>query len=78
MTSPKVSVIITAYNYAEYIEEALDSVLNQTFDNFELVVVDDGSTDNTPEILREYSYEHSDKVRVVTLNPGWNGFSRCV
>jgi CMP-N-acetylneuraminic acid synthetase len=68
MASPKVSVIITAYNYAEYIEKALDSVLNQTFDNFELVVVDDGSTDNTPEILREYSYEHSDKVRVVTLD----------
>lgn len=67
MATPKVSVIVTAHNYAEYIREALDSVLHQTFDDFELVVVDDGSTDETPEILRGYSYEYPDKVRVVTL-----------
>lgn len=68
MASPKISVIVTAHNYAEYLEEALDSVLDQTFDDFELVVVDDGSTDETPEILRKYSYEYPDTVRVIMLD----------
>jgi CMP-N-acetylneuraminic acid synthetase len=68
MASPKVSVIVTAHNYAEFIKEALDSALAQTFDDFELVVVDDGSTDETPEILRNYSYEYPETVRVVTLD----------
>lgn len=68
MGSPRVSVIVTAHNYAEYLRECLDSVLKQTFDDFELVVVDDGSTDETPKILRDYSYEHPDTVRVITLD----------
>lgn len=64
---PKVSVIVTAHNYAEFLEECLDSALDQTYDDFELVVVDDGSTDETPEILRDYAYEHPETVKVVTL-----------
>lgn len=67
MSEPKVSVIVTAHNYAEFLEECLDSVLEQTYVDFELVVVDDGSTDETPEILREYSYEFPEIVRVVRL-----------
>lgn len=50
-----VSVIIVVYNGEEYIKEAIESVLNQTYKNIELIVADDGSTDNTAEIVKNYS-----------------------
>src|SRR3569832_1791210 len=51
---PRVSVLMAAYNSAAYIGEAIESVLNQTIDDFELIVVDDGSTDHSPGIIARY------------------------
>ena len=53
--NPLVSVIITNYNYSKYLGEAIESVLNQSYRNFELIIVDDGSTDNSTEIIQDYS-----------------------
>jgi len=68
MSDPLVSVIITAHNYADYLEHCLDSAIDQTFDDYEIVVVDDGSTDETPEILKEYTFEYPDLITVVRLD----------
>lgn len=50
-----VTVIVPAYNYANFIGECLDSVLSQTFKSWECIVIDNGSTDNTQEIVKSYS-----------------------
>jgi len=56
---PRVSVVIPAFNYAEYLGDALDSVLAQTMDDWECIVVDDGSTDDTPAVARAYASRDS-------------------
>ena len=55
MNNPAISVIMTAYNTEKYIKEAIESILNQTFKDFEFIIVDDGSTDNTRLIIEEYA-----------------------
>lgn len=54
MTEPLVSVAMPCYNEEKYIRESIESVLNQTYRNVEIVVVDDGSTDGSADIIREY------------------------
>ena len=51
MNHPKISVIIPCYNHSQFIIEAMESVLNQTFDNFECIIINDGSTDDTEEVV---------------------------
>lgn len=55
------SVIIPNYNNATYLEKSLKSVLNQTFTNYELIVIDDVSTDNSVEIVKNIFNEYKDK-----------------
>lgn len=50
----KISVVMPAYNAEEYISESIESVLKQSFEDFELIIVDDGSTDNTVEIIKSF------------------------
>ncbi len=52
--SPRVSVIVTCYNYGQYLAECLASVEAQTYDNIEVVIVDDGSTDNTRDVAQDF------------------------
>ena len=68
---PRISVILPAYNRAELIGDAIDSVLAQDFGHFEVIVVDDGSTDGTDEVIRAYS---DPRVRLVGMgkNSGSN------
>jgi len=54
---PKVSVIMPTYNGATFIRKSIDSVLNQSFKNFELIIINDGSTDNTGALIRKYRDE---------------------
>ena len=76
---PQVSVIMTVYNAEQYVKLAIDSILNQTLHNIELVIVDDGSSDGTSKLLAEAKTDP--RVRVISkdrigrgraLNVAWS------
>ena len=62
---PKISVIIPTFNREKLLPRAIDSILNQTFQDFEIIVIDDASTDNTKQILKQYQ-KNSNKIKVIT------------
>ncbi|GIK27629.1 MAG: glycosyltransferase [Anaerolineae bacterium] len=64
MTDPRVSIVIPAYNARRTIVDAVDSCLAQTFADFEIIVIDDGSTDDTAEWLTEH-YPHEPRLRII-------------
>ena len=63
VSKPLVSVITIFFNAQKFIEEAIQSVLAQTYPSWELLLVDDGSTDASTEIARGFAEQHLDKVR---------------
>ena len=70
---PKISVIIPVYNVEDYLRQCLDSVINQTLDDIEIICVNDGSTDSSPDILEEYSRKDS-RIRIISQeNMGLSG-----
>lgn len=69
--TPLVSVIIPNYNHARYLEQRLDSVFNQTYQNFEVIILDDCSTDNSLEIIEKYKDNpHLSRIVVNEVNSG--------
>ncbi len=73
---PLVSIVIPSYNHATYLDEAIQSVVNQDYPDIELIVMDDGSTDGTHEVLKKYTGRfycetHTNMGQANTLNKGW-------
>lgn len=68
--NPKVSIIIPVYNVESYLQEALDSLCNQTYRNFEAICVNDGSTDESLKVLNEYAQKDSRFIVVSQENQG--------
>ncbi|MDD5433307.1 MAG: glycosyltransferase [Candidatus Pacebacteria bacterium] len=72
--NPKISVVMASHNGEEFIKQAIDSVLSQSFADFEFLIVDDGSTDLTGIILNEYK-ERDQRVKIIT-NPQCLGLTK--
>lgn len=75
MSEPRVSVVMPTYNYGRFLNKAIEGILNQTFDDFELIIIDDGSTDDTPEVIEQYG---DDRIVVIRReeNSGSNSWVR--
>ena len=69
LNSPKVSVIVPIYNSQDYLAECIDSILNQTLKNIQILCVNDGSTDNSGKILADYK-EKDKRISVITKSNG--------
>ena len=67
---PRISIIIPIYNVNKYLRECLDSIINQTLKTIEIICVNDGSTDNSLEIIKEYIYDN----RIIIINKNNSGY----
>ena len=67
---PLVSIVFTSYNHKEYLRQALDSLINQSYHNLEIIIVDDNSTDGSQEILKEYEHYPNIDLKLQTQNSG--------
>lgn len=72
--SKKVSIVLTTFNIEGFVEAAIDSLLNQTYQNIEIILVDDCSTDNTLKILQKFKNLYSDKIQLIKLNKNYGAY----
>ena len=81
MVTPQLSIIIPCYNYAHYLKASVDSVLEQDYRDYELILIDDGSSDNTWEIMQDYAllfphvrvFKHATNLGIFKANQkGWD------
>lgn len=75
MTRPKVSIILPVYNVAPYLRQSLDSIISQTLKDIEIICVDDGSTDESGQILDEYK-EKDERIKVIHKKNAGTGAAR--
>lgn len=73
---PKISIIVPVYNTENYIDKCIESILNQSVEDIQLIVVDDGSTDNSLKILKEYEKNNQDKMLVLSQENAGQGQAR--
>lgn len=66
--TPTVSVVMSTYNRSDLLPKAINSVLAQTYDDFEFIIINDGSTDNTVEVLKKYAKQDS-RIKIITNSP---------
>lgn len=71
----KISIIIPAFNVEHQIEKCLESVFNQTYQNYEIIIVNDGSTDNTLEIIKKYEKNNSN-IKILDITNHGQGYAR--
>ena len=71
-TRPKVSIVVPIYNVEKYLKECVDSILNQTLEDIEVILVDDGSPDNCGKIVDEYARKDSRIIPVHQKNSGYS------
>lgn len=77
--APKVSVLIPAYNYGRFLNEAIESVLKQTYPDFEIIIVDNNSTDNTDEVVKPYLSDARIQYHKNPVNIGMvPNFNKCM
>jgi glycosyltransferase involved in cell wall biosynthesis len=67
---PLVSIVFTSYNHKEYLRQALDSLINQTYPNLEIIIIDDCSTDGSQEVLKEYEHIQNINLKLQSQNSG--------
>lgn len=67
---PKVSIIVPIYNVEKYLERCINSLIGQTLDDIQIILVNDGSTDNSGEIAKEYAIKHQDKIMYLEKENG--------
>jgi glycosyltransferase involved in cell wall biosynthesis len=68
---PKVSIVLPNYNYARYLDERIQSLLAQTYRDFELIIIDDASTDNSLDVIRKYVSDERVKTKFYSQNSGF-------